>query len=376
MRLFLRTLLLWLMLAAPSFAAGTIPFAMQQQVDINGKPLAGCLLYIFQAGTVSTPQAVYSDFGLTQQAANPLQCDQTGRVPMFWLADGTVHARLTDAAGVVVSDVSVMQVLGPSSGGGGGGGGTVDPTTIMATGDVKFRPTQEVLTGWVRLNGLTIGSAISGATGRANADTQNLYVYLWGICDNTHCPVSSGRGASALADFNANKTITLPDWRGRGPFGFDGMGNGRAGVMSDGRVTSGADTADTAFASGGNQTVTLSQGNLPNVTLSTTIAAGQGSHTHNKTLNNSNTAIAMFGGTGGNQTTASGGLAQYSGDFTISNATLPQMTGTTPLGGSGTAVDKTPPFILGTWHIKLATPKDLHICDALTCTKVEDGQDI
>jgi hypothetical protein len=36
--------------------------------------------------------------------------------------------------------------------------------------------TSEVVTGWVKLNATTIGSATSGATQRANSDTQNLFV--------------------------------------------------------------------------------------------------------------------------------------------------------------------------------------------------------
>jgi hypothetical protein len=40
----------------------------------------------------------------------------------------------------------------------------------------------------------------------------------------SHCPVSSGRSASALADFNAtNKTLVLPDLRGRALIGRDQM---------------------------------------------------------------------------------------------------------------------------------------------------------
>ena len=189
--------------------SGMIPLSMSQNVDINGQPLAGALLYIFQVGTVATPQNSYQDFGLTLVNPNPLQADQNGRFPAFYLADGQVHVRLTDSTGVVVFDYPDLQVLGPSSGGGGGGGGSVDPTSIASTGDFKFRPTSETLTGWVKANGQTIGSASSGATQRANADTQNLFVYLWSNFSNAKCPVSGGRGATALADFQANKTIRL-----------------------------------------------------------------------------------------------------------------------------------------------------------------------
>jgi microcystin-dependent protein len=67
----------------------------------------------------------------------------------------------------------------------------------------------------VMMNDGSIGSAASGATTRANADTQALYTLLWTNISNTWAPVSGGRGASAAADFSANKTLTLPKALGR-----------------------------------------------------------------------------------------------------------------------------------------------------------------
>ena len=79
------------------------------------------------------------------------------------------------------------------------------------TGDLKWKLAGSTLTGWVPLNGLTIGSAASTATGRANADCQQLYYLLWNNFSNTLCPVTGGRGSSASADWSANKPIGLPD---------------------------------------------------------------------------------------------------------------------------------------------------------------------
>lgn len=69
-------------------------------------------------------------------------------------------------------------------------------------------------TGWLLFNGETMGSASSGAT-RASADHQELFTVLWDSFSNTDAPVSGGRGATAEDDWTANKTITLPDMRGR-----------------------------------------------------------------------------------------------------------------------------------------------------------------
>lgn len=69
--------------------------------------------------------------------------------------------------------------------------------------------------GWLVCNGSTIGNATSGATGRANADTETLFNLLWNNWANAQAAVSGGRGATSSADFAANKTITIPDFKGR-----------------------------------------------------------------------------------------------------------------------------------------------------------------
>jgi hypothetical protein len=331
--LFAAICLLWSPL---SHAQGVIPVALAQQVNANGIPLAGALLYIYQVGTVATPQNSFQDFGLTLPNPWPLPADSTGRIPMFYLANGQVHVRLTDSTGVVIFDYPNMQVVGPSGGGGGGGGG-LDPTSVASTGDIKFRPTSETLTGWVKINSQTIGSAGSGATGRANADTQNLFVYLWTNCTNAHCPVSGGRGASGLADFNANKQLTLPDWRGRAPVGLDDMGASAAGRIASSNVTSGGgDTQTTPAATGGeaNHVLTVAELAAHNHTITDT--------GHNHTIFSTVSGAANGGGFNALVPTGSG------------NATGINTTGITiNNNGSGTAHNTMAPFMLGTWYLKL-----------------------
>jgi microcystin-dependent protein len=135
----------------------------------------------------------------------------------------------------------------------------------------------------VRANGRTIGSATSGATERANADTQVLFEYLWNTVPDSTLPVSTGRGASANADWLANKTITLPDLRGRTIAGLDDMGN-----SSSGRLTSTGlgNSATVLGGNGGSQTFTLTTTQLPAHTHSTTVSLNgttsgeSNSHTH------------------------------------------------------------------------------------------------
>ncbi len=104
-------------------------------------------------------------------------------------------------------------------------------------------------TGWV-LGAGTIGDASSGATSRANADTQALYTLVWTSLSNTEAPVAGGRGANAAADFGAHKAIALPDFRGRVVAGKDDMVLGAASRLTGG---SSGITATTLGAAGGDE---------------------------------------------------------------------------------------------------------------------------
>ena len=116
-------------------------------------------------------------------------------------------------------------------------------------------------TGFVMLNGKTIGNGSSSATERANDDTELLFTLLWNSWADAQAPVSSGRGASAAADFAANKTITLPDCRSRVIIGQDDMG----GTASN-RITSsstGGANSTTPGGTGGAQTHTMTSTEMP-----------------------------------------------------------------------------------------------------------------
>lgn len=323
-----------LVLATAAHAAGTISLSMTQQLDELGKPLVNCYLYTIQAGTVSTPQNSYQDSALTILWPNPLRCDAAGRLPQFFLADGSIKIRLTDQNGTQKLVADGLLVVGPS--GGGGGGSTVDATTIFATGDVKQAYGNSILTGWVRLNGRTIGSATSGATERANADTQALFTYLWGA--DANLAVSGGRGASAAADWAANKTITLPDARNRILASLGDMGNTDANLFSGATFTYG--TGTTLGATIGASRRTLATANLPPYTPSGSISLG-GSQA---------LSVLQFlpgTGTGGTNTAVNATtLYVYGSSFTASFSGTAQ-------GGTSTAFDIVQPTILVTTYIKL-----------------------
>lgn len=114
--------------------------------------------------------------------------------------------------------------------------------------------------GWLLLFGGTIGNAASGGTARANADTEDLFTLLWNSMADAQAPVSSGRGASAAADFAANKTITLPDARGRVIAGQDDMGGSSANRLTG---VTGSVNGDTLGDTGGTETHTLVTAEIP-----------------------------------------------------------------------------------------------------------------
>lgn len=326
--------------------AGSISLSLSQQFDQLGRPLANGKLYFIQAGTTSTPQNAFYDTALTLPLPNPVSLDASGRIPAFYLADGQIKVRLTDKNGVSQLEQDNLLVIGPSSGGGGGGGG-VDPTTIFQTGDVMWLDVQGTRSGWVRDNGRTIGSASSGATERANADTSALFSYLWNTFSNTICPVSTGRGANAAADFAANKTIQLPDKRGYIHGGLDDMGNSAAGRYANVPVVSGSVTDAGSVL--GEATNVLIKAQLPTDAPSGTIAMG------------GSIPITISGGTpvfGGTAATATGqGSATGNQNnlqitATASIASLTAAFTGAPLG-SGSAHNNVQKTVLGTFYRKL-----------------------
>jgi hypothetical protein len=167
-------------------------------------------------------------------------------------------------------------------------------------------------TGWIKENGGTIGNAASGATTRANSDTEDLFTLLWGQFDNTALPIqtsagaASTRGASAAADYAANKRMPLFDSRSRFHRGADD------GLGFDASLTVGAVQADAiknhvhpgTTASSGAHTHTFPRdnqgsgsplaadfGNGDTGTPGTT--SSNGAHTHTFTTDNNTGGLAL-----------------------------------------------------------------------------------
>ena len=118
------------------------------------------------------------------------------------------------------------------------------------TGDIRTSLNSFSPFGWIPANDGTIGSAASAATTRANVDTWPLYSLIWGAVSDTYAPVTGGRGASAYADFTANKPMALTKTLSR----FIGTAGAGAGLTAHALgQTAGVEA----------QSITLTAANLP-----------------------------------------------------------------------------------------------------------------
>jgi hypothetical protein len=132
--------------------------------------------------------------------------------------------------------------------------------------------------GFVTANGTTIGNAASNATVAAQA-TIFLYAANWLQFSNTQCPIltsagaPSTRGANPYADFAANKQLTMPNMKGLGILGVDGMGAAASTFLTGVPVTIGNSTT---------------RGSILGENLHALINAELSAHTHVNTLTDNN----------------------------------------------------------------------------------------
>jgi microcystin-dependent protein len=188
---------------------------------------------------------------------------------------------------------------------------------VFPVGGIIPWPTSTAPTGWL----LAYGQAVSRTT----------YVELFAVYGTTY---GSGDGST---------TFNVPDYRGRVPFGKDDMGGSAASRLTSSFGPDGT----TLGATGGAQSTTLTEGNIPSHTHSfSATTSSNGDHSHTYGLNN---PLNAAGG-------VSASIAAGS-QFTTSTAGAHTHTvsGTTGATGSGTAFSNVPPGIVQNWII-LALP--------------------
>lgn len=211
---------------------GTSPNTMLVDLDMNSKDIinVGTLVadYITVGGETLTselfsqgPQGEQGPQGPAGTTSPPASTTVEGILEIATLSEALAGTPTNLA---IVSDV-MKQIV----------------DLICPVGSVQGFLRNTTPSGWLELNGLTIGNASSGATARANADTETLYTLLWQQTSAVDLPiytstgVLSSKGASASADFAANKRLALPNTRGEFLRGWD---NGRG--VDTGRTLGGS----------------------------------------------------------------------------------------------------------------------------------------
>lgn len=301
----------------------------------TGERAGGALAYFYVGGT-TTPLSVYTTDEGTTPHTNPVVADANGVFPPIFIPYGAYGYRVTSATGTIISPtVATIQNPAPPDSG-GGGGIVVTQDQILQTGFPLWIPMTGVLSGFVRMNGNTIGNSGSGATERANADTEALFTWYWNKINDTIAPVSGGRGATASADFAANKTITLLKSQNKAFFGLDGMGGSAGGGFAN--VTFAQGDKDTPGANGGATRRSLTTNNLPSFTPSGSVS---GSVT--------TTDPGTTSGTG--STAAPQSTVFWTGTGSSAKPISASFTGNS-IGGNQ-AFDTVSPFLLGTVYQKL-----------------------
>lgn len=385
--------LLWNPVPIPVFDPGT------------GERAGGAKAYFYVGGT-TTPLIVYTTDDATVPQTWPVEADANGVFPPIFVPYGPFGYRVITANGTMISpNVQLVQNPAPAS---SGGGGSVPDAELNKTGSTRWTFDPGQTAGYVRMNGRTIGSVGSGATERANDDTEDLYVWLYDRLPNSICPVSGGRGANAAADYAAGKTLQLPDMRGKAPFGLDTMGNSAANVLQVSTTittTNASATATVASSTGLKVGMVVVSENIPagttistivgtTLTLSTGVGVVAGSGTParfalfgdmqqtgngggealhtltaaelpanipNSASSSSSTSTAAPPGfavlltQGNNMTVGAGGVTAPlpSGGVSGLTSTTSTSTSVTINAAGGAAHNIMPPFILVTWLIKL-----------------------
>jgi len=194
----------------------------------------------------------------------PLQISPAGDVKLpgtggVQMPSGTSAQRLLPPVPGTIrynTDLQVLEVYG--------GDGTASWVPVLVGAGVPVGGTvgwysNTAPVGWVFVNGQTVGDDVSVAVHNTQA-FKNLFIYLWNNVPASKAAVlPGGPGVDALTDWNAHKTIPLPDECGTISAGANNMG----GIASTNRLTavnSGVD-GDTIGAGGGapNYTMTADQ---------------------------------------------------------------------------------------------------------------------
>lgn len=341
--------------------AALVPLSLQTIFDQNlERPSPGAKLYFYDAGT-TTPKTVYTTSALTVEHSSPVLTNAAGMVPPIYVGVGAYKVRILAPGGVLLAEMDGIN---------GAAEEVVTPETPdfegFVTGDIVAAYDNTVRPGWVRCNGRTIGSSSSGGTEGTGTSYLALYTHLWNV--DANLSVNGGRGASAQADWDANKTIALPDFRGRALFGRASMGSNASGRIT----TTSTTNPDALGGAGGTETVTLTEAQLAAHDHSITINA-DGTHQHTGSVANTNnqhnhnmpfpvigSVAGVTSGSDFNAITALTTVTDVTQDAVAHGHTLALVgdgehdhTADIADAGGGDAHSNMPPFALVTFYLKV-----------------------
>jgi len=197
-----------------------------------------------------------------------------------------------------------------------------------------------VLYGWCPANDGTIGSASSASLTRANQDTWPLYNLLWNRVLNVWAPVQGGKGATAIADFTANKPIALTRNLGRVIAGLNPLFGAGVTFTANASTDTLTLTTSTVLTRGTPVQVANSGGGLPAPLAAGTIYFISATGLTPTTVQLSTTLEAAYAGVSIDITTAGSGtntlypaLGAYQGEtnHTLTVPEIPAHTHTIPL---------------------------------------------
>ncbi|WP_354265389.1 hypothetical protein [Bradyrhizobium sp. JR18.2] len=225
----------------------------------------------------------------------------------------------------------------------------VDTTTaaFFSTGDIKPTLKSSADTGWIMFDDGTFGSAASGSSSRANADTQALFTLFFNNIGDVSAPLlTSGGGATtraaqtnAATAWAANCRMSLPKVVGRA-FGANGAGSGLtprslgSTIGEEAHVLSVAELPTGITSSGSNNIVVQSQNGLTGIPVTTSAA----NVTQSVVVNGSNSFVPAS--TSGSWA----GVNSLSGNNTIN---------VTSNNTSGSSHNNMQPTVFVNWMVKL-----------------------
>lgn len=167
-------------------------FPNQQFLDNNGVPLAGGLVYTYQAGT-STPASTYTDSGISVPNANPIVLDSAGRCVIYLPTNTAFKFVFKTSGGVTVltqDNISLISVATPPA------------PAAVPTGAILPYGASSAPSGYLLCDG--------------TAQSRTTYAALFAVIGTTY---GIGDGSS---------TFNMPDMRGRFAFGLATSGTGNA----------------------------------------------------------------------------------------------------------------------------------------------------